>query len=200
MCSSDLASWHSVDSETSWETSSLEFVEWSADWLSSWWFWVKWHSSSEENPSVTLESVPSMVEILEDVSSMMPVAFVPGPSDGGKTTLGWAPVVPSVIIPFVPDPLGWNPLPSVLWSFGVSAPIANLWETSVFLNKSEAFLLGGDDSVVLSINLSLGLTIVLLVSVMDGLHVLFVFGLNQGVRSEERRVGNVVRSRWSPYP
>ena len=61
---SDLASWHSVNSETSWETSPLEFVEWSADWLSSWWLWVKWHSSSEGNPSVTLESVPSMIEIL----------------------------------------------------------------------------------------------------------------------------------------
>ena len=104
---SDLASWHSLGGEGGWESVLHESVEWSADWLSSWFLWVDWNLLSESDPVSALESVPDLVDVLEDVSIMMPVALPPGPSSVGEALLGWSPVVPFAIVESIPDLLSW---------------------------------------------------------------------------------------------
>ena len=118
---------------------------------------------------------------LEDIATVMPVALVPGPSGSGETTLGWAPIVPLAIVPFVPDLLFGNPLPSVLGGLGVSAPVANLWQSSVFVDKFKAGSLGSKNLSVLSVDLSLGLSVVLLVGVLVGTFVFFVLDFEKGL-------------------
>jgi len=78
--SSDSASWKSLGGEGSWESPFLQDVERSANSWLSWSLWLDWDFTGVVNPLATLESVPSLVDILEDVSTMMPVALVPGPS------------------------------------------------------------------------------------------------------------------------
>jgi len=52
---------------------------------------------------VSLESVPSSVLVLEDPAVVMPESLIPGPAVGGESSLGWAPVMPFVVIPSIPD-------------------------------------------------------------------------------------------------
>lgn len=61
---------------------------------------------------MALESIPSSLRKSEDVSSVVPVALVPGPALSSVSGLGWAPVVPLAVVPSVPDFLSDNPLPS----------------------------------------------------------------------------------------
>ena len=100
---SDSASWESLGSEGGWETPLLEQVERSADFWANWNLWLNWDLSSVSDPLSTLESVPVVAVVLEDPAVVMPVSLVPGPSDGGESSLGWAPVVPLVVVPSVPD-------------------------------------------------------------------------------------------------
>lgn len=78
--SSDSASWKSSGGEGSWEAPFLQDVERSANSWTSWDAWLEWYLVFVEDPLSTLESVPSLVLVLEDISTMMPVALVPGPS------------------------------------------------------------------------------------------------------------------------
>ncbi len=100
---SDSASWKSLGSKSSWESPLLEHIERSADLGTSWGLWLDWDGSSISDPSVSLESVPVASNVLEDIAVVMPESLVPGPSDGGESSLGWAPVVPLVVVPSVPD-------------------------------------------------------------------------------------------------
>lgn len=78
-----------------------------------------------------LESPPCMMHVLEDPTVVMPVSLVPGPSDGLESLLGWAPVVPSVVIPSIPDFVIRVPFIFNKWCLGMSAPVANLRVLSV---------------------------------------------------------------------
>lgn len=109
---SDLAPWHLPGCETGWETVLHELVEGSADGALSWGLGVEWDPLPVEDPFAALESVPLATYELVDVAIVMPVSLVPGPSDSGEARFGWAPIVPSVIVPSVPDFLLGNPLPS----------------------------------------------------------------------------------------
>lgn len=106
LAGSDLASWHSLGGKGGWESVLHESIERSADWLSSWLLGVDGHLGSESDPASVLESVPDVVDVLKDVSIMMPVALPPGPSGVGEALLGWAPVVPFTVVESVPDLLG----------------------------------------------------------------------------------------------
>jgi len=108
----NFAPWHLRGCETGWEAVLHELVEGSADGALSWGLGVEWNSLLVEDPFAALESVPFAVHELVDIASMMPVALVPGPSGGGETRFGWAPIVPLVIVPSVPDHFGGDPLPS----------------------------------------------------------------------------------------
>ena len=109
---SNLAPWHLGGSETGWEAVLHELVEGSADWAFSRSLRVEWNALCVEDPFAALESVPLAVDEFVDIACMMPVALIPGPAGSGESRFGWAPVVPFVVIPSVPDFLGGNPLPS----------------------------------------------------------------------------------------
>ena len=109
---SDLAPWHLGGSETGWEAVLHELVEGSADWAFSRSLRVEWNALCVEDPFAALESVPLAVDEFVDIACMMPEALIPGPAGSGESRFGWAPVVPFVVIPSVPDFLGGNPLPS----------------------------------------------------------------------------------------
>ena len=100
---SDSASWKSLGSKSSWESPLLKHIERSADLGTSWGLWLDWDGSSISDPSVSLESVPSSVLVLEDPAVVMPESLIPGPAVGGESSLGWAPVMPFVVIPSIPD-------------------------------------------------------------------------------------------------
>lgn len=53
-----------------------------------------------------------MLGVFEDPAVVMPESLIPGPSGGGETILGWAPVMPSSTKPSVPDAVYFVPLPS----------------------------------------------------------------------------------------
>jgi len=80
---------------------------------------------------VGLESVPVAFNVFEDPTVVMPVSLVPGPSDGLESCLGWAPVVPSVVIPSIPDFVIRVPFIFSKWCLGMPAPVANLRVLSV---------------------------------------------------------------------
>lgn len=140
-----------------WESPLLENIERSADSWTSWNAWSNWNFGSIFDPFTTLESVPDMSNIFEYISSMMPVALVPFPVTMSESSLGWAPVVPLAIIVSVPDAVMGDPSPSGGWWFSGSTPVANFLVSDVSFDKVETFSLCGEDSSVLSINLSFSL-------------------------------------------
>lgn len=183
----DLASWHSSRGERSWESESHQSVERSANWLSSWFLGADGDLSSVFDPLATRESVPHVVDILVDITTMMPEALIPSPASSGEAMLGWAPVVPFVVIPSIPDLFSWRPLPDDLWCWSFLTPVADSAMASVFLNKVKTFRLCGKNVFVLSVDPLLGVTISLLVRSFDILLVfvkLLIFAffeLNKGV-------------------
>lgn len=163
LSTSDLASWKSFGSERGWESPFFEHVEWSTDLWSSWGSWVDVNSSSVFDPSSGLESVPHVVDILEDPTVVMPVSLIPSPSLGGESVLGWSPVVPFAHVPSEPNVVLWIPFPDDLWCLGMFTPVANLRVASVFLDESKALGLSVENVVVLFVNLSFSETVMFLV-------------------------------------
>ena len=154
--------------ERGWESEFLEDIEWSADLLASWNFRIDWNTLSIVDPLARLESVPFLVYILVNVATMMPVSLIPTPSSMSEAFLGWAPVVEFIIIPSVPNLLVYNPLPLRFWSWSFVAPFANGMVIFVLLYKIQASLLCSENLLVILVNLSQGLPVVLLVSVLVG--------------------------------
>ena len=164
---SDLAPWQLGGSKTGWEAVLHELVEWSTDGALSWSLGVEWNPLLVEDPFAALESVPLAMYVFVDIATVMPVALVPGPAGSGESRFGWAPIVPAVVIPSVPDALLGNPLPSDCGGLGVLAPGANLWHALVFLNEAKAGSLSAKNVAVLLVDLSLGLAVMCLVCAFD---------------------------------
>jgi len=101
--STDLASWESLRSEGSWEAPLFKEIERSADFWAKRNLWLNWDLSTISDPFSTLESVPVVSVVLEYPAVVMPESLIPGPAIGGESSLGWAPVVPLVVIPSIPD-------------------------------------------------------------------------------------------------
>lgn len=160
---SDLTSWKRFSCKGGWESPLLEHVEWSTDLWSSWGSWVDINSPCVLDPFSSLESVPHVVDILENPSIVMPVSLIPGPSLGGESVLGWSPVMPFTHVPSEPNLILCIPFPDNLWCLGMFTPVADLWVTSIFLNESHASGLSVKNVVVLLINLSFREAVVLLV-------------------------------------
>jgi hypothetical protein len=153
----DLASWNVVLRQGIWNVCPVEQTECAA--LSGvWWDGVDVDLLSVLGPLTSLESLPFAVLILENVSTVMPVALIPRPLVL-ETLLGWTPVVISVSIPLVPDSLFWVPLPdlSSFWLGVQLTPVANLWVVWVLGYEVHACCLGFEDVAVLSIDLGSGL-------------------------------------------
>lgn len=82
--SSNLTSWKFLGCEGFRESRGLEHVEGSADSWASWDAWADWDLTIVVYPFSALESVPALLVVLEDVTTMMPVALVPGPATCGE--------------------------------------------------------------------------------------------------------------------
>jgi len=67
---------------------------------------ANWNFLSEFDPGSTLESIPRVFYVLEDVTITMPVTLPPGPSSMCEALFGWSPVVPFTIVESIPDLLG----------------------------------------------------------------------------------------------
>lgn len=125
-----------------------------------------------------LPSEPLVLDVFEDPAVVMPESLIPGPSFGGETILGWAPVMPRVTIPSVPDVVTVVPFPVSFWCCFRFAVLTNFVMSWVFLNEMKTCGLGGENVVVLSINLCLGLAIsgfVRLFDLLDVFSAVFVF-------------------------
>jgi len=175
---SNLASWHGLLWKDTWESKLLKHVERSADFLASWWGWVNLDSSTISDPFSTLESIPVGSVILEDPAVVMPESFIPSPSAGGESSLGWAPVVPLVVIPSIPDFTIMIPFPDDWWGLCLLAPVANFRMSSILLDEPKAFLLGGQNVIVLSIDLFLASVIMLFGGSWDILSLFWLFNFS----------------------
>jgi len=170
---SNSTSWHRLGTESAWESKLLKHVERSADFWASWDSWVNWNFASVFDPLVSLESVPDTFVESEDPAVVMPESLIPSPSNWGESSLGWAPVVPFVVIPSIPDFTFWVPFPDDWWGLCLLAPVANFRMSSILLNELHAFLLGGKNVIVLSINLFFRSVIMLFIGSFDS----FIFRL-----------------------
>ena len=133
--SANLASWNSAGRQRARNSIPGELVDWAANSV-LWFTWSDRDSPGVVMPGVVVEAIPFLVLVFVDVSTVVPVAFVPTPSVASEAALDDAPVVPSAAVPFVPGFLVRNPSPHVApVSVVPLTPVANLWMVPVPSDK-----------------------------------------------------------------
>jgi len=163
-CFTNLASWELLFWKHGTESWLHSLVERSTLSFALWWGWVDWDLLVERNPSSVLISWPGTFFVFVGKATVMPVASIPRPSNGGEAALGWTPVSPwlTVLRPSIPD-LKWDiPFPDDLWCLCCSTVAADFLMTLILLNKLHACSLSVEDMFVLSVNLFPGFAIVFL--------------------------------------
>ena len=95
---SNLASWELLLSELGTEASLHSKVECSAFFFDGWSLRGNWDIFGIFNPSSVYVSPPGTVVVFVGIATMMPVASIPRPSNGCESTLGWAPIMPFLIV------------------------------------------------------------------------------------------------------